>query len=139
MAAPRAPAPAPPKGYRRKIPDRVKLAVALKQLGITVTEIQWDHDPPLQLRVWDGTDTVPPANDPNHIRILLISDHRKKTSGGPAKATGRGSDQTEIARTRRLSKRQEEFRSTLLAKEPGVRTAPKKSWPKRPLGKGKGP
>ena len=72
----RAPAPAPPKGYRPHMPVKVKLesmlinGPVLDDEGRKVCEleqVEFDHQPPLQMRVWDeeAGDTIPAANDPN--------------------------------------------------------------------------
>ena len=120
-AGPRDPAPAPPKGFRPKIPDRAILDVVLEAFGLTRADIELDHNPPLALRVWDAgaKDTIPPANDPAYLFLRIKAAHRDKTTGGTAKTSGRGSDVTEIARTKQAADRQREFRERLLAKERG--------------------
>ena len=120
--APSSPAPAPPKGYRPKLTLRDKLRAALHALGLTEETVQWDHDPPIQLRVWvpERGDTDPPASDPRHLVPRPTAEHREKTSGRKTKARAEG-DQTEIARTKRLAAEQEEFRARLLSKEPGAK------------------
>lgn len=109
---------------RRPIPLLVKLQVALRQLGYTVNEIHWDHTPPLALREWDpvAQDTIPAANDPNHIRILRIEDHKAVTTGRRGESDlsiSFNGDVSRIAKARRLSKEEEAFRKRLLAKEAG--------------------
>lgn len=133
--APSKPAPAPPKGYRPHMSMKVKLEAALRALGLTPETVQWDHDPPLQMRVWvpEKKDTDPPANDPKHIVPLASAAHREKTSGSATKARAQG-DVTEIAKTRRLAEKQAEFRRRLLATEPDDKTERKSRWPSRPLG-----
>lgn len=134
--APSKPAPAPPKGYRPNMPTKVKLEAALRALGLTLETVNWDHDPPIQMRVWvpEKGDTEPPANDPAHIVPRRRDDHRRKTSGGATKARAQG-DVTEIAKTKRLAESQEEFRRRLLAKEPGDKPERQSKWPSRSLGK----
>ncbi|WP_293862290.1 hypothetical protein [uncultured Alsobacter sp.] len=134
---------------RKAIPDRVKLIVALEAMGLTVEQVEWDHQPPLALREWDPEkkDTIPPANDPVHIQMLRIAEHREKTfgRGGEKRITTAGSDANKIAKVRRLSARQEEFRTRLLERDNpaflpadhedrGARRA-KKPWPSRPFPK----
>lgn len=129
---PREPAPRPPKGFRKAIPLHVKLQVALAAMGLAESDIDWDHDPPIQLRVWDeaAQDTVPPCNDPAHIRIRIKADHRVKTSGAPTRAHNRGADVTEIRRTDRLAEEQAAFRNRLLAKgTPKAEPPPKRKRP----------
>ncbi|MDQ0422372.1 hypothetical protein J2045_003420 [Peteryoungia aggregata LMG 23059] len=127
---------------RKAIPLSVKLEVALRKLGLTIEQIHWDHSPPLALREWDPVkqDTIPPANDPRHIELLLITDHKTKTfgRGGEKRITTAGSDIHAIAKVRRLTKAQEEARRRMLAKtEPGesepVNPRKKTKWPSRPF------
>lgn len=114
----REPAPAPPKGYRPHMPLSVKLEATLRWFGVDPASVQFDHDPALGLRVWDPVagDTIPPANDPNHIRPKFIETHRDKTSGKKTRTSGRGADVTEIARTRKAADGQRAFVARLLAK-----------------------
>lgn len=143
--APRAPMAAPPPGYRPKISVKLTLEACLLQakcpdcgerLG-SIDNIQRDHVPPLQQRVWDAEagDTIPAANDAAHIVVRHIDCHRQKTSGGKTKAKAQG-DVTEIYRTRRLAKEQAAFRDRMLRKgddeavdEPSQKS--KTKWPKR--------
>ena len=132
---PRQPAPAPPSGYRPHLGLKVKLEAAVRQLRCpdcgrhlgSMSEVQADHSPALQLRTWDAVagDTVPPANDPDFIVLRHISCHRAKTSGRVTRARAEG-DVTEISRTNRLADEQAEFRRRILAKEPG-KPRPKQS------------
>lgn len=138
----------PPKGFRKAIPDRVKVEVVLRQGGLCTTcgerlgklqEVEFDHVPALQLRCWDpeAKNTIPPANDVDHIFAKHIDCHAIKTHG--SKASKRGADVTEIARTRRISRDTEDFRKRILAKsDPDIELPPdrkKKRWPKRPFPK----
>jgi len=142
---------APPPGFRKAIPDKVKLKVVIRQGGACAScneklgkleDTQFDHVPALQLRCWDpeAKDTVPPANDPEHIFAKHVDCHAAKTFG--SKASKRGADVTEIARTKRIARETEEFRRRMLAKlmdpnevaeEPPKRA--KKKWPSRPFPK----
>lgn len=137
----------PPKGFRKKIPDLVKLKVVLRQNGkcatcgeplghLEVTE--FDHVPAIQLRIWceETRDTVPPSNDESSIFAKHDDCHAAKTFG--TKATKRGADVTEIARTKRIAKDTEDFRRKMLAKTdpdaaPEPERKPKKKWPSRPF------
>ena len=139
---------APPKGFRKAIPDLVKLKVVLRQDSLCATcrerlgkleDTQFDHVPALQLRCWDpeAKNTIPPANDVDSIFAKHTDCHAAKTFG--SKASKRGADVTEIARTKRIAKDTEAFRQRMLAKgdpeaEPQP-TRPKKQWPKRPFPK----
>lgn len=132
--APSSPAPAPPKGYRPKLSTRDKLRAALHALGLTEETVEWDHDPPIQMRVWvpEKGDTDPPARDPRHVVPRPTAEHLVKTAGRATKARAEG-DVTEIARTKRLADEQEEFRRRVLAKEPGKPRERKSKIQGRPL------
>lgn len=124
--------------HRRKyIPLATQLHAALIQLGLEPHECQLDHDPALELRVWDeaANDTVPPANDPHFLIWRPTAEHRRKTSGrhGESKLSIRDGDVQKIAKTRRLEKKQAEYRARLLAKETGKPTPKKSGWPSRPF------
>ena len=128
-------------GVRKAIPDRVKLIAALRRMGLTIEQVQFDHAPALALRPINPEtgDTIPPANDPDHIELLLITEHKAKTfgKGGEKRITTAGSDIHAIAKTRRLAKQQEEARRRMLAKTTGdepqeqIKKKPKTKWPKR--------
>lgn len=135
---------APPKGFRKAIPDLVKLKVVLRQNSLCATcserlgkleATQFDHVPAVHLRCWDpeAKDTIPPSNDVDSIFAKHVDCHAAKTFG--SKATKRGADVTEIARTRRISKGTEAFRQRILAKnDPEAELPPdhrKTKWPKR--------
>lgn len=138
----------PPPGFRKAIPALLKLEVVLLQRAKcakcgtrfgTLAETQFDHVPAIQLRIWDpvAKDTVPPSNSILHIEAKHVDCHAIKTFG--TKATKRGADVTEIARLKRLTKGQEEFRRRILAKSDPDTSAdqpkakPKKQWPSRPF------
>jgi hypothetical protein len=140
---------APPTGFRKAIPLLVKLTVVLRQgsrcatcgeqLG-KIADVEFDHIPALQMRCWDpeAKDTVPPANDPDHIFAKHCDCHAAKTFGAKG-ASKRGSDITEIARMKRISKTEAAFRQRLLAKTdpdaepPAAPKRPKKQWGSRPF------
>lgn len=106
----RAPAPAPPKGKKRRhMPLLVKLEAALRALGLEPKDVEWDHSPPLAYRVWvpEKNDYDPPENDPRYIRPISKAEHREIS----AKVHTPGA-----AKTKRLSRKQEEFRQRMLAK-----------------------
>ncbi|SDH37511.1 hypothetical protein [Bradyrhizobium ottawaense] len=139
---------APPTGFRKAIPDLVKLKVVLRQDSLCATcrerlgkleDTQFDHVPALQLRCWDpeAKNTIPPANDVDSIFAKHVDCHAAKTFG--SKASKRGADVTEIARTKRIAKDTEAFRQRMLAKgDPEAEPRPerpKKQWPKRPFQK----
>jgi hypothetical protein len=91
------------KDVRKSIPLSVKLAVALRMLGLKDEKIQWDHDPALALREWDAKagDFIPPQLDPNFIVARTKAAHAEKTNG--KKATSYGSDKHAIAKLDRLT------------------------------------
>ena len=83
--------PLPPKNWRKAIPTRVKLDVVIRQEGKcaitgaklgTLKETQFDHDPALHEREYVAAidDTIPPANDPAHIRAVLKKAHKEKSA-----------------------------------------------------------
>ncbi|CCF19089.1 conserved protein of unknown function [Pseudorhizobium banfieldiae] len=128
------------RAVRKKIPDKVKLIAALKRMGLTIEQVQFDHNPALALRPINPLtgDTIPPANDPDHIELLMITEHQKKTYGksGEKVVTTAGSDIGNIAKVRRLTQQQEEARRRMLAKDQGEKPECTKSkWPKRPFPK----
>ncbi|MCG8446509.1 MAG: hypothetical protein MI753_12430 [Hyphomicrobiales bacterium] len=96
----REPAPSPPKGFRPHMGLAVKLRAAILQLGLDPDKVQFDHDPAIQLRVWDPEtgDTKPAANDPRYITIRLKEDHHGKTNK---------KDKPAIYKTRRLARAQQ--------------------------------
>lgn len=124
-----------PDKRRKRIPDKVKLIAALRRMGLTIEQVQFDHNPALGLRPFDPVagDTIPPANDPNYIELLLVSEHKEKTfgKGGEKRVTTAGSDIGNIAKVRRLTKAQEEARRRMLAKDTGEEPVRKSRWPKR--------
>lgn len=125
------------RGVRKAIPDRVKLIAALRRFGLTIDQVQFDHNPALGLRPVDPVtgDTIPPANSPDHIELLLVAEHHEKTfgPGGEKRITTAGSDVARIAKVKRLSKEQEEMRRRMLAKTTGEPPAKKSKWPNRPF------
>lgn len=125
---------------RKKIPDGAKLDSCLRRFGLTRADVQFDHNPALELRDWNPltNDTIPPANDPAYIDMLLVSEHAVKTfgPGGEKRITTAGSDINRIAKVKRISREQEDFRKRLQAKaDPEVEPPPKKKtkWPKRQM------
>ena len=143
--------PAPPVGFRRAIPTSVKLDVIIRQEGRcracgeklgTLSDTQFDHVPAIQLRAWNANagDTIPAANDAEHIEAKHKDCHAQKTTGrkGESKLNAIGGDTASIAKLRRLTAKEQEFRKRMLAKAAGeeIEEKPKKKhqWPKRKLG-----
>lgn len=128
-------------GRRKRIPDRIKLLAALRKMGLTIEQVQFDHDPALELRPVNPVtgDTVPPANDPDHITMLLIREHKTKTfgPGGEKRITTAGSDIHKIHKLDRLQAEHEEFQRRVLSREPRDEAKPRSRWPKRPMSGGK--
>lgn len=123
---------------RKSIPDRVKLLAALKRQGLTIERVQFDHQPPLALRPINPEtgDTIPPANDPDHIFMLTVEEHHTKTfgRGGEKRTSTADGDIHKIRKAERISEAQEEARRRMLARdegEPQERTRVKTKWPKR--------
>jgi hypothetical protein len=132
------------RSLRKKIPDRIKLEVALRRMGLKIEEVQFDHNPALGLRRIDPVtgETIPPANDPNFIDMLVHeTEHKPKTfgPGGEKRITTAGGDIHAIAKVKRLEKQQAEFRRRLTAKQSceasdpdgGTARKAKAKWPKR--------
>lgn len=92
---------------RRKVPLAIALKVALRQLGFKKPEL--DHDPALGLRerTPDGG-YIPDQHDPDYLVWRDAEEHAVKTRGNGA--TTAGSDVHVIAKVKRLSKAEEEFR-----------------------------
>lgn len=126
---------------RKKIPDRVKLLATLRRFGLRPEDVQYDHNPALELRPINELtgDTIPPANDPAYIDMLLIEEHKVKTfgRGGERRITTADGDIGKIAKVKRVSAKQEEFRRALLTKQTGEPAPRKSKWPSRPFGKRK--
>lgn len=115
--------PARPK--RKYIPLAVKRAVGNRQhwvckcgcgTEIAVGKVHWDHEPALRLRDIspDGSDYIPPQNDPDYLDALCPVAHRAKTSGTGASTAG--TDVGKIAKERRRDR--------------PARLTPKRPWPK---------
>lgn len=111
--------PAPP---RRALPLSVKLAVALRALGVRESEIDWSHEPALQLRAINeaGTDYVPPQHDPEFLFIRPRADHDRITFKD--NGTGRG-DLSAIAHVRRSTRKHNDHIARMQAKL-GMNPAP---------------
>lgn len=131
--------------HRKPIPIGVKLHACLLLLGFSEEEISggliWDHTPPLGLRFVDPEtgQMVPHPNDPRHIQPLRKADNALKTYG--PKACAAGGDIHAIAKTKRLAKGQEEFRTRMTSPDKGKSereraTKPKRAWPKRRFANG---
>lgn len=96
---------------RRKVPLAIALKVALRQLGLKQPEL--DHQPALGLRerAPDGG-YIPHEHDPDYLVWRDAEEHAVKTRGNGA--TTAGSDVHAIAKVKRLSKAEEEFRRRML-------------------------
>ena len=137
---------APVRTLRKAITMRAKLQAALLAAGFdweavsTPFAISFDHDPALGLRdqIQDGDKIVfvPDQNDPRYIVPRLDAAHKVKTNG--TKATCADGDTHKIAKARRLTKQQQEFRDRMMAKDAGEEPPPKRSkWPTRKFGSAK--
>jgi hypothetical protein len=100
------------RNKRPHISLELKLAVALRQLGLDPATAELDHIPALALRAVTARDPQgnpvawdPPANDPGHLFWMSKAAHQLKTTGrrpGAAKTvTTAGSDSNVIKRLRR--------------------------------------
>jgi hypothetical protein len=121
-------------GRRKTIPWRVKCEAALARQGLTIREVEWHHTPPLALREWcpKAQDTIPPANDPNHIVVLLIAEHRLQTTGRRGESRLSISGDGDVSRIRKAERlREKEFRRRVLS--PGTTAEPTGQRPKRKI------
>lgn len=122
---------------RKHIPLAARLEAALRQLseflGCAPDDLDLDHDPALNFRPMnkDGSDTIPPANDPANLIYRARADHKAKTfgPGGEKRIHTRGSDVSEPRRLDRLSEKHKAFRARALAVDKTAKPASK--WPKR--------
>lgn len=119
---------------RKSIPSAVKIDALLIMLGFDPTRaIDWNHRPALGLREFDE-DTglyTPDELDPRYLEPQYAEDHDVITNG--SKATSAGGDIHKIAKAKRLSREQEEFRRRMLAKKPGKPREKSGRIPSRPF------
>ena len=100
---------------RKHIPASVKIEACLLLLGFPrdrLKDIQWDHDPAIQIRPLGecGTDYDPPQLSPAHIFPMLKEDHLLKTTGrrGESKLSVSGNgDVSRVAKIKRLESEEE--------------------------------
>lgn len=125
----------PPEWKRPRIPlgIMVELLLALlRKLGVAKVNI--DHRPPLSERQFDDEawDTIPPANSLEHLEAMSDEDHDKLSHGpgGEKRITTAGSDANRRAKTRHLTKDQEDFRRKVLARPCGQKRERTGNWPK---------
>jgi hypothetical protein len=115
---------------RRKVPVRIGLIVALRQLGLVKPQL--DHDPALGLR--DRTPDggyIPDEHDPDYLVWREKDEHAIKTRGNGA--TTAGSDIGNMRHFRDVTASEQDFRDRLLRKECGKPPARNSRWPKRKL------
>lgn len=110
---------------RKRIPDSVKLCVALLALGKKPSEIDWSHEPALGLRAINeaGTDYDPPQLDPRYLFIRDRAEHDHLTFED--NGTGRG-DLTAIAHVKRTVRKQAEHQARVAAKVTGEEPPPRR-------------
>lgn len=89
---------------RKRIPDKVKVAVLLRMLGLAGKRIEWSHEPALGLRAINdaGTDYDPGQHDPDFIYARTVEQHAVLTNKN--NGTGR-SDKGGIAHVKQLVKK----------------------------------
>lgn len=112
--------PAPPQEWKRPSMSKgVKLEAWERKYG----PVHYDHRPPLSERPFDTetNDTIPPANDPAFIEPIPPDEHDKRTNGpgGEKRITTAGSDSNRRAKSRALTKAQEDFRRRALERPCG--------------------
>lgn len=120
---------------RAHICMRLQRDVALHQLGLDPATAELDHVPAIGLRAVNAAlrDYDPPQLDPRYLRWRDPVEHKTKTFGN--KATTAGSDIHLIAKSKRITREQEEFRRRILTKQPGKSARPASKWPKRKFGR----
>lgn len=94
----------------------------------TMQECEFDH---IHARALGGSDEL------DNLRPLCPACHKIKTNGlgGEKRIASAGSDKNAIAKARRITKKEEEFRARLLAKAEGAPLVTKSRWPSRPFPK----
>ena len=109
----------------------------LPERGITcgkhlpaMQDCEFDH---IHARALGGSDEL------ENYRPLCPDCHKIKTNGlgGEKRIASNGSDKHAVAKTRRITKKQEEFRRRLLAKDAGEPLSRNSKWPSRPFPKRK--
>lgn len=138
---------------RRALPKKLKLAILARQndrcadCGAELftsekTKPIFDHRPPLQLRAVNdtGTDWVPAQHDIEWLAAICADPCNKLKTFGRSKATTRGGDITEIARSKRIRKRiaasaeaQKDRAQFLIDRRFKKLNRARKSWPKRKM------
>jgi hypothetical protein len=131
---------------RRKIPNFVKQSVLSRQEHLCACgcgeelgakqAINFDHSPALWVREQNraGTDTVPPANDPDHIFAMTVTCHKRKTFHPRGLHTSLGSDIHAAAKTKRSGEKFKVVRKprrTAFQRKHGKII--KSRWPKRKM------
>lgn len=113
---------------RKRLPLKTQLASALRELF----QIPYDDakqmtaDQVISLVQFDHgiLHAVRPIDEHWNITPRLIQEHRRKSA----------KDTSTVAKVRRLTKTQEEFRRRVLARECGQQRKPSSRWPKRRVG-----
>lgn len=113
----------PPDWKRPGTPSLgLQVRVLLRMLGLLM-DVQWDHRPPLERRKFDteANDTIPPANDPEHIEAITPAEHDRRSNGpgGEQRITTAGSDSNDRAKTRSIRESLALFNARIAAKEAG--------------------
>jgi hypothetical protein len=127
----------PTSQFRKAIPPRVKLQVALRQgFGVKESDINWSHEPALADRDWDDEkgDTKPGQHDPDYIFVRAKSEHDRITYRD--NGTGRG-DLQMVAHTKRVKRKQVAHVARMEVKNTGEPMPPKRkrTIPSRPFSK----
>ena len=128
---------------RPYIPLRVKLDAALLQLGLDPETAELHHAPPLALREVGKDGMVYPApNNPGYLQWLAPADHKRRTfgPGGKKRITTAGSDIGNIAKAKRLAKKEVVRRTVLEFGDERYLLSfakPKRRIPSRPFQKAK--
>lgn len=124
---------------RKAIPMRVQRDACLLALGMQPDQVEFHHNPPIELRPLndDGTDTIPAMNDPRHIEPMLSEAHKRETFGDPAIPLS--GDVSKIAKTKRLERKRflREVAGNPIPLLEAATSWPRQFIPKRPWPKGR--
>lgn len=89
-----------------------------------IDQLERDHNPPLILREYDEKTGLytPDANDPNHIDLVSIEGHKRRTN--QRRGLNRG-DQTEHAHRRSIRAKEAAHKDAMANKRPGKGRKPR--------------
>lgn len=115
---------------RRHVPLAIQLRVALRQAGLNPDNVNLDHNPALEMRVYDESTGLyePDQHDERYLVFLPKEVHDVKTFGTKIPMSG---DISKIARAKRLERAHKETMERLLSPSKKRISIKKARWPKR--------